>query len=157
MSAQEPQKRLVGWKQYLRTVGTIFFGKSFAMAFRWGGLICFGFAVFTFALLGGGSDINGGPIHNHLLPLLIGSLSLGLFLGGMGVAQTLFKKVEKIEPVELLTKQNAKHLPEVETLVRGSESPAIEPQNELLRATGQGVETPPEQLLRAAKTTGQDG
>jgi len=156
MNVQEPQKRLVGWKQYLRTAGAIVFGKSFALAFRWAGLACFGFSVFTFVLWGGNSDINGGPIHNQLLPLMIGSLSLGLFLGGMGIARTLFKRVEKIEPVELLTKHNAKHLPEVETLVRGSESPALAPQNELLRATEQGSETPPEQLLRASTTTGQD-
>ncbi len=156
MSTQKPQKRLVGWRQYVGTIGAIVFGRSFAFAFRWGGLVCFGFSVFTFMLSIGNSDINAKPITgNRLYPLMMGSLYLGLFLGAMGIANTLFKKVEAIEPVELLTKHNAKDLPEIETLVRGSANPPTN-QTELLRPAGHGAETPPEQLLRAAQENRQD-
>jgi hypothetical protein len=43
-----------------------------------------------------------------------------------------------------------------ETLVRGSERPLIDQQTELLRAAGQGSETPANQLLRAGQESGQD-
>ncbi|HLK57424.1 MAG TPA: hypothetical protein VKU00_12715 [Chthonomonadaceae bacterium] len=58
--------------------------------------------------------------------------------------------------MEPITDHNAHLLPLMETLVRGSDLPPTEQQNELLRAVQQGQETPTEQLLRASQTNGQD-
>ena len=84
-----------------------------------------------------------------------------VILGGLGVtcisaARHWFKESKQTAPVALLTKSSAKFLPEVETLVRGSDRPATAEQAELLRAAGQGAETPAEQLLRAVRGEGQD-
>jgi len=87
-----------------------------------------------------------------LLGLVLGGISGFSFYAGV----TILRKVDSMQPVTLLTKQNAKYLPEVKTLVRGSDPPITAPQTELLRATTQEQETPAEQLLRAGPGSGQD-
>ena len=74
-----------------------------------------------------------------------------LGLAGIYKSANMFAKIEGMEPVALLTKENAKHLPETETLVRPSDLPPSHLQAELLRAAPQGSETPPEELLRATQ------
>lgn len=59
---------------------------------------------------------------------------------------------EKMQPAQLITRQNAIHLPAEESLVRASAEPTT-PQETLLRAASASEETPKEELLRP--TTGE--
>jgi len=72
----------------------------------------------------------------------------------MWFGRILFKRAEKIEPVALITQHNSRNLPDIETLVRGSDPP-LSQSTTLLRAVQQGQETPQEELLRAAQTNKQ--
>ena len=83
-------------------------------------------------------------------------LGLGVFLFLLSTAlfwfgHSLFTKARKIEPVALIRQHNTGHLPEVETLVRGSEEPPVAQSDILLRAATSAKETPPEQLLRSSE------
>lgn len=107
--------------------------------------------VFLLALCFGQADIHARKI-DHDAPYVVAACLFGcLCLGGLAIATVLHEKVEKLEPVELITRRNTGDLPAVETLVRGSEQPPAEAQSELLRAARHGEETTPEQLLRAAQ------
>ena len=84
------------------------------------------------------------------------SLGWGGFIAAIGIAvlrlgADLFDKADNIEPVELITKHNTGHLPEIETLVRSSDRPTTDQQAELLRAARVEKQTPPEELLRATR------
>ena len=135
MSTEEPQKRVVRWKEYAEFVSVQGIAGSLGYFFLLGGML-FLIAGIPLALLGGWIGLFGGAILSIM----------GLF--GINISKTLFDKIEKMEPLALLTKENAKHLPETETLVRPSDLPSSQQQAELLRAAQPGQETPPEELLR---------
>jgi hypothetical protein len=158
MSETKPPRRLVGWKQYIGNIAVRVLGRSVARALLAGGLLSFGFSIFVFAILSFNADLNAHPIPIGFAPryLVGGGLLGGLCMLGLWSAKVLLKRVEKIEPVGLITRHNTGNLPEVETLVRGSDIPVVVQQAELLRAAGQGLETPPEQLLRAGEEKRQD-
>jgi hypothetical protein len=161
MSTEKPKKRLVGKIEYLRIMAT-----KWALSWAAVTLLVFGLIMFVNAV--------GNLVHDAFFSefrfqpttaVNLGRftptdqnyfLALAVFLGGicltiMWVGQAMFTKARKIEPVELVTRHNTGHLSEVETLVRGSDRPPTDQQAELLRAAGQGAETPPEQLLRAGQ------
>ena len=69
----------------------------------------------------------------------------------MYYGQFMYYRAKRIKRVELITRHNTGRLPAAETLVRGSDRPSPAQQTELLRAAGQGLEAPPEQLLRATQ------
>ena len=85
--------------------------------------------------------------------LLAGGVLCGLGLVTIRLTDNVSIEAQNIEPVALLTRHNAKHLPEAETLVRSSDKLSISPSAELLRAVRQGPEMPPEQLLRTLQET----
>ena len=158
MSDDKPPKRLVGWKQYVRNIAARILGRFVAGALLGAGLSSFGFAIFVLALLGGNADVNAHPIPDGLFPryLIGGGLLGGLCMLGLWSAKVLLKRVEKIEPIGLITRQNTGNLPEVETLVRSSDQPDVDQQTELLRAAQYGKETPDEELLRAGEVSRKD-
>ena len=151
MQTEKPRRRLVGWMQYLMTLADKGVFYSFASAFLCGGIVLMLLAGWIIVA----SLIN--IFQGDYLGIVAGSIGVGIALVGLKViriAKNWIKEARQIAPVALLTKSNVKQLPEVETLVRGSDRPLTAPQDELLRAARQGQETPPEQLLRA---TTEDG
>ncbi|MCW3097329.1 MAG: hypothetical protein JWL77_2947 [Chthonomonadaceae bacterium] len=161
--SEKPQKRLVGWKEYLGTTGKK--GASYSLAY---------------ALLGSGLTL----LFLSAL-LFLTSLSYWLFtdtwfvykgegqrwsmalvsLGGVAAAvgsvtvwgaYTLSVKARKIARVELITRHNTGNLPATETLVRPSDLPPSHQPSVLLRAAPPGRETPAEELLRATKNSKDD-
>jgi hypothetical protein len=149
MSTEKP-KRLVGWKQYIGNIAARVLGRFAVGTLLAGAFVCFGFNFFVFALWIGKAHHSAHPDF-----LLFGGLLGGVWLGSRS-AKALLNRVEKIKPVGLITRHNTGNLPEVETLVRGSDPPATAEQAELLRAVRKSPESPPEQLLRAAQESRQD-
>ncbi len=151
--SEEPQKRLVRMKEYVGVVAGKGILSSTAYVFLSGGVLLL-VAGIPSAILGGLSALQG-----HLdgtSGLVMGALLSALGFAGIYKSTKMFARIEKIEPVALLTKENAKHLPETETLVRASDLPPTHQQTELLRAVRDIAETPPEQLLRATQESRQD-
>ena len=72
------------------------------------------------------------------------------------VAYYAFRESRKIERVRLVTKRTSHLLPPEDSLVRASSLSPPQQQNELLRATHYGKDTPAEQLLRAGEASGKD-
>jgi hypothetical protein len=151
MSTKKPKKRLVGWKQYAWTTWAKGIGYSGSTVVTCCGV---GFLFLGLILLWQGFQ-KSVPMND--MSIVMGGVGccFGSFLT-IWYATTLFKDARQIEPVELITKHNVKDLPEVETLVRGSDRSPTDQQAELLRPAGQGAETPSEQLLRATQGHGQD-
>ena len=150
MSTEKPKKRLVGWSQYLETQCAKGIGHSFGVVFESVGYCCVMGAIAAFA----------SCVHGGLFGFLVGLIG-GTFFGGLGAlalwaSMVVSCKAHNIGPVAPITKHNAKHLPEVETLVRGSDRPALDPATELLRPIRQGQHSPSEQLLRATEGKEQD-
>jgi len=150
---EEPPKRLVGWKQYLRTHGAALTANVSGTV-----LVMCGMGIFLLSVLILFASI--WALWFSVLGGLMGLVS-SVCVGAAGcfsihVGAGILRKVDNMEPVSLLTKHNAKYLPEVETLVRGSDQPPHDPQKELLRAGGQEPETPSEQLLRPGQKSDQD-
>ncbi len=145
-----PRKRIVSLQEYLDTKIGTGIGFSFALIACLLGIACLVFAGFlvwmgNFAYEGAWPDT-----ATRVVALVLGSLFCVPALASFWAAAVLFKSFREIEPVELLTKESAKRLPEGETLVRASDRPAIHEPSELLRAAKTGEETPSEQLLRVA-------
>lgn len=157
MSEKKPPKRLVGWKQYVGNMVERILGRSAAGALLAAGLLSFGFFVFFLWVCGGRSQHPIGFAQRYLFGsgILAGLCLLGFPLG-LWSAKVLLKRVEKIEPVGLLTRQNTGNLPEVETLVRSSDQPPNDQQAELLRAARNGAETSSGELRRATQGKGQE-
>ena len=65
-------------------------------------------------------------------------------------AKRLVNKTRDMAGVVPLTRANAADLPAPDSLVRASEEPMQAQEAVLLRAAAEGMETPPEQLVRAA-------
>jgi hypothetical protein len=149
---EEPKKRLVFWKQYLHIMGTRTVMLSTAIAVGTVGIICLvsaavGFVVAVFHW--SDTSVRADCIGFGVLVGLIG-------LRWMPYVKEMYNKAREIEPVAPITRHNTGHLPEVETLVRGSDRPVTAEQAELLRAVRQTPESPPEQLLRATQENRQD-
>jgi hypothetical protein len=152
MNPEQPRKRLVGIQKYLGTLiekGGLY---SFAVAFG-----CVGAAFMAVAMTIILAGLSSTARTNPVLILLGGGFFAVCSVLMIWYATTLFKDATQIEPVELITKETVKHLPEVETLVRGSDRPSTKAQSELLRAAGRGQETPAEQLLRATQENNAGG
>jgi hypothetical protein len=145
------RKRLVGKKKYIRTAGRRIFLKLSAYTVSCIGVVC---------LLMSACLLWDDALNIPLPPALTDRawfIPFGLF-GAISLwfTRVLFKRVQEIRPVALITKHTAKRLPYVETLVRGSDAPPSQQQAELLRAVGKGQATPSEQLLRATQGQEQD-
>ena len=63
-----------------------------------------------------------------------------------------YKMVRNVERVAPITKRTTSSLSPEKSLLRSANLPAFKYQAELLRATGSGPETPPEELLRPINT-----
>lgn len=155
MSTEKPQKRLVGWKQYLMTLmekGGLY---SSAVVVGCSGLVCL-LGALTIPILGPDSHSSRfHPDEPTLISLLfLSGLSGALSCGALWATTALFKKAKRIEPVTPITRHNTGYLAEAETLVRAADTPPTDRQ-ELLRAAGQGSATPATELLRAAHKNGQ--
>lgn len=86
--------------------------------------------------------------------LKAGDVMIILFIGILGVGaiwigKTVFSIAQRKDPVKLITPQNAHLLPARETLVRAADLSTSDAKIVLLRAAGQGPETPSAVLLRA--------
>jgi hypothetical protein len=160
MNRGYPRYQLVPMRQYLKR--KLEKGRLYAAAIVfWGtGLALLGLGVHLCSLALStqldGSELpsdyrfeNRTEQHNEIvaLTLLCACTSIGLFWAG----GNRISKVKKLRTVELLTPQRAKYLPEIDTLVRGSELSPSQRQAELLRPVKSGQETPPEELLRATQ------
>ena len=141
MKKQKRRKRLVGVREYAKTSVDQVAGYCGSTA-----VICLGTALLGMSVLmiRTGSDGYGDPVA-----LFGGGVFGTCSLLTLWYGKTLFKAATQIRPVVLITKHNAKYLPEVETLVRASDLPTSRQQAELLRVAKPGQETPPEELLRA--------
>lgn len=144
MSTDNP-KRLVGWPQYLETQCSKLMGNSVGVVFEGVGYIFGMGAIGTLV-----SSFHGG-LFGFLVGLIVSTLLSGIGVLALWVSMIAICEADKIQSVAPITKQNAKHLPEVEILVRGSERPETTEQAELLRAVRQSPASPPEQLLRVAQ------
>ncbi|MCW3053424.1 MAG: hypothetical protein JWN14_2594 [Chthonomonadales bacterium] len=151
MGRRKPQKRLVGWNQYVQAMWSKAVGYSGATAVTLCGA---GFLILGVMLFWNGlhqeDPTNRASIMQCGIGCCIGS-ALTIWY-----ATILFSDTRQIEPVELITRHNVQELPVDETLLRGSHRPAIDPQTDLLRATGQEPEAHSEQLLRATQGNRQD-
>ena len=152
MRKAKAQKRLVGMRPYLKTQGekTLHYLK---------GVFCVVGGLFPLVIgarfLLTGAPILSDPSYRRIDFIISGSMILGILgifiWAAVWAAKSCFVAAHDIEPVRLITKFNAEEVPEVDSLVRSSDRIATEPQAELLRAVRQEAETPPEQLLRAAR------
>ena len=135
------RKRLVGAREYAKTSVDQVAAYSGSIA-----VICLGIALLGLSLvmIRDGSDGYGDPFA-----CFGGGVFSVCSLATLWYGKNLFHAATKIRPVVLITKHNAKYLPEVETLVRGSGLPPSYQQAELLRIVQTGQETSPEELLRA--------
>ena len=145
MSTEEPEKRLVGGLEYVKAAQTK------GMGYFFGAIIeVVGIGILLLALISlwfrGDADLSG--IFWRLAWGCVGVVTIRF-------GHFMFNTALEIAPVALLTKSSAKRLPEVETLVRGSERPPAADQAELLRAA-QHNETPAEELLRPSQKKRQE-
>lgn len=154
MGTERPKKRLVGLGEYLDAVCTKGATSLVATALRFGGAVLLTAAAS--AVLPVLVEVCHGDISGAEFCIFAGAI-LGLF-GAIAtwLSCFFFEAAKEITPVALLTRSSANGLPEKEILVRGADRPATDQQTELLRATGQGLETPPAQLLRATQNGGPD-
>ncbi|MCW3097331.1 MAG: hypothetical protein JWL77_2949 [Chthonomonadaceae bacterium] len=151
MVTDKTRKRPVEWSRYLRTklvqylgcMGIIFVGV------RGVALLIAGVALIW------NSFLLPDPVL-RVVALVFGVLLLVIAVASITQAGIHYRNLMQMEQVALLTKNNVEDLPEVETLVRGSDRPETVEQTELLRATRKSPEAPPEQLLRATNENRQD-
>jgi hypothetical protein len=148
MSTEKP-KRVVGWKHYVLTLLDKGMGYSAATIAVFCGLIFLLIAVISLWLGCRGGD-------GQTILLFGGAFSILLGVVALGQGKAMFNNAKKVEVVAPITRHNTGLLPEVETLVRGSDRPATAEQTELLRAVRQTPDSPPEQLLRAIQENRQD-
>ena len=148
MKKRKPRKRLVGLRQYAKTSMDQLLGYSGAIV-----VICIGTALLGLSLI---LIRDGSDGYGDLFALFGGGVFGICSLITLWYGTTLFNAAAQIRPVELISKHNAKYLPEVKTLVRGSDPPTVDQQAELLRVAGHGQQIPPEQLLRAVQGEEQD-
>ncbi|MCW3098548.1 MAG: hypothetical protein JWL77_4166 [Chthonomonadaceae bacterium] len=149
MNGEKPKKRLVGWTRYVMTLLDKGLGYSAATITVCGGLVFLLLSCTCFWL----------AAHKEAAGIsLFGAGAVFVILGmaGLSCGKSMLENANKVEPVELITRHNTGHLPEVETLVRGSDRPETAEQAELLRAVRQRPEAQPEQLLRATNENQQD-
>jgi hypothetical protein len=147
--SEKPQKRLVGWEQYIGKIAKK--GITYAV-----GTLCGGVGLAFLLLAYWGVDYLWRPGGDNLVLLMVGGSFAILGLEAIWGGKTMFSKANKIEAVAPITRYNTGQLPEVETLVRGSDRPPTDHQAELVRAAGQRPETPAEELLRAGQESDQD-
>jgi len=146
-TAPTQPKRLVGLIEYLEKISEKAETYAFASGFGCAGVILLLCSVI--GIVAGGLNAYKGVIDSAILVWAGSAVAAGLGLGALWCAKYLFNEARQIAPVALLTKASLNHLPEIETLVRPSDLPPTHQQAELLRAAPQGIETPPEELLRA--------
>jgi len=136
------KKRLVDKQEYVETKGVQGIGYSFAIASGSAGAVCLLNSLYFL--------MNGlRPEGNDAFCLIVSAVFGFLSAAAISLSIYIFNLGRKMPPIAPITPQNAKQLPEIETLVRASNLPPSHQQAELLRATSQGSETPPEELLRA--------
>lgn len=145
--SERPQARLVSRKRYVRVMGKrvslITLGTTSTIVGAWL-LLCAFIEIF---------DLSGDrPASLTVRDLLIGAAlsACAVVVGIMMVKGTM------TEAVGLITSQNAHLLPPKDSLVRASDLPPSQQQDELLRVAQYGKETPPEQLLRAGEESRKD-
>jgi len=157
MRTLKQRKRLVHKHQYLRMLAEKSGLYSFSLFFGGTGIVCLLIAAFCVALVPGEwrNRADEDALSYVMLLLFCGFFGLFSFATFWG-SLTLFKAARAVEKVTPITPHNTGMLPEVETLVRSSERPTIDPQTVLLRAVSQSPQPPPEQLLRAANTVDKD-
>jgi hypothetical protein len=149
---EEPKKRLVFWKQYLHIMGTRTAMLSYAIAVGTVAVTCLVAAAVGFVI---------AVFHWPDTSIRADCIAFGVLVGIIGLrwlsgVKDMYNRACAIEPVAPITRHNTGHLPEVETLVRGSDRPETAEQAELLRAVRQSPASPPEQLLRATNENRQD-
>jgi len=146
--SEKPPKRLVSRIQYGRVLRTrtrlLAAGSFFAFV---------SFMAFSIALWPVGDSpaddvrYSGGWWFNLIFRLAVA-------LWAARVTYGCFKEERKVQRVKLVTKRTSHLLPAVETLVRASDLPPSNQQAELLRGVAPPTsETPPEELLRATRSS----
>ncbi len=89
----------------------------------------------------------------HLTEVVLIALCMFFPIIWFSISTTRKKIVTERNPSFYLTNTNIGGLPDRQTLVRASEEPLQAQEGVLLRATAEGKETPPEQLVRASVGT----
>ncbi len=148
MSTEKPQKRLMGKGRYYTVVGIKVSLSAVSVVFAIAAVAGVLFCAVTMAW----SIFR--PDYMFPLPEYIPLFCVIIFLFCCSLQVWLWQR--QIKPVAAITRHNTGDLPDVETLVRASNLPPSHQQAELLRASGQGAETPAEQLLRAAQGEERD-
>ena len=146
--SEKPQKRLVSKGQYVQVLGKKIGLQSLATVvatvFVTSGLFTASCLLVTCLSI---PSLLRHP--ERFFAKLFITMFLGICTWAMyWLSNTMFANAKSIEPVAPITERNAHLLPAQDTLVRGSDLPPSEQQSELLRATQNGQETPPEELLR---------
>jgi len=149
MNREKPRARLVNKHQYLENrleKGSLF---TFASAFAGASGVCLLISLLLMYL--GLPPWRNDPLNIGIELFFAGGFFGVLCFGTGWIASKLFKAAAAVEKVAPITRHNTGELPAAQTLVRASERPITHCQTELLRAAGEGAETPSEQLLRAAQ------
>lgn len=149
MSTKKPQKRLVGWLEYLEQTSEKAEMYAFASVFG-----CVGAVLLLWSFIGilaGGLNAYQGDIGYALFVWTGSAVVAGLGLGALWCAKYLFREVKQTAPVALLTKASLNRLRDDDILVRASDPPPSNQQMELLRVAQDGLDTPAEQLVRASQ------
>ena len=141
--SKQLQKRLVSKKEY---VGRLVEAVNQTLV----GFACLGGGIYflwLFLMIVADMVREQAPWYTYTLPLLFAGIS-AFFLW---ISKNIGAMVAEIKHVTPITHKNNHFLPVKETLVRASHMPSAQHQTELLRATQDGAEIPPEQLLRAGQ------
>jgi hypothetical protein len=146
--SEKPRKRLVHWQEYAETKVSDGIGYGFSLLAGSVGIL---FLVVGVGIIWLGSSDFEGPstIGSRIFFTVAGIVFVGLSIAAMCAAKAIITAIRDTPPVQLVTKEAARHLTSAEILVRPSDISPAHQQAELLRAAKPGQETPPEELLRA--------
>lgn len=142
-----PQTQLVGWKRYLEVVTTKGFYYSIATVCVGSGVLLGLLSLLIFLV----EVMTWQDGENNFGVVMMGTLLAAMGIAAIWAGNAVGSNAQKMDRVQLITREDTYLLPVRTTLVRAANPPASEPRTELLRATGLGPETPTEQLLRAGE------
>jgi hypothetical protein len=135
--SEKPQQRLVGKWDYVQTTG-----KKIGL-----------YSMAVFLVCAGVMEALEMNWHNGVMSIIFG---VAVIILAVWCCKHFVVTAKKIEPIRLHTKRATDLLAPEESLIRASDRPPSQQQAELLRAAGQGAETPAEELLRAGQESGRD-
>jgi hypothetical protein len=153
--SEQARKRLMHWREYAATKVGNGIDYGFAVAAAGIGIVGLvsGMAIIWLGIL---NFEDPSTVKWQIGCIIAGSVLIGFAIVAMRAANEMIMAFSDRPPVQLVTRETARHMPSAEILVRASTMPPSQ-QAELLRAAQHGKETPAEELMRATTTTGQNG